>query len=237
MVLGEGCEVGAHAMLRGPIVAGARNAFFAHCSVGTATRHLGAARHGRIEIGSDCVVEAHVNIFQPTGLRDGAGGVRESCTRLGDRVYVMPYTNIGHDVVIEDAAEVSGNLAGYVHIMSCAKLANGCAVHQFSTVGSGAFLAMSTACRHDVLPYCVLLHERCTLDRVGLFKCGRSNREADQLDEFYAGACAGPGAACLRQVRVEPGTAWFAEEVRRFFALRETMRDCRPLAAYSREAG
>jgi len=235
IVLGEDCEVGAHATMRGPILAGAGNAFFPHCTVGTATRHLGASCHGRIEIGSSCIVEAHANIFHPTGHKDSAGGVWESVTRLGNRVYVMPYSNVGHDVVIEDGAEVAANLAGYVRVMRGAKLANGSAMHQFTTIGTCAFIAMGTACRHDVLPYCVLLNEKCTLDRVGLFKSGRTPDEADQLDNFYGKMCSGQAAACVRRVDIPP-CEWFAEEVVRFFTLRETMRDCRPLAAYTKDA-
>jgi acyl-[acyl carrier protein]--UDP-N-acetylglucosamine O-acyltransferase len=235
VVLGEKCEVGASTMMRGPIVAGAGNAFFPHCTVGTATRHLGSACYGHIEIGSNCIVEAHCNIFHPTGQKDSNGGIQESITRLGDRVYVMPYSNVGHDVVIEDGAEVASNLAGYVRVMRGAKVANSSSLHQFTTIGTCSFIAMGTACRHDVLPYCVLLNERCTLDRVGLFKSGKSSVEADQLDAFYTEALSGARAAYRRQVEV-PSCYWFAEEVTRFFRLRESMRDCRPLAAYSQDA-
>merc|ERR1712060_156161 len=104
--------------------------------------------------------------------------------------------------------------------MNNAKLANGCCVHQFTTIGSGAFIAMGTACRHDILPYCVLLTERCTLDRVGLFKSGRTSEEADLLDDFYTRTCSGSAASYLRRLEVDAG-AWFANPVRRFCALRE----------------
>eukprot|EP00931_Biecheleriopsis_adriatica_P057067 TRINITY_DN33841_c0_g1_i1.p1 TRINITY_DN33841_c0_g1~~TRINITY_DN33841_c0_g1_i1.p1 ORF type:complete len:1153 (-),score=103.42 TRINITY_DN33841_c0_g1_i1:55-3114(-) len=232
VMLGEFCEVGDHSLLQGPIIVRKRTSIFPHCTIGTATRHLGAKIFGHIEIGDDCTIESHTNIFHATGLKNSDGSISASVTRLGNRVYVMPYSNIGHDVIIEDEVETAANLAGYVRIMTKAKLANNSCVHQFTTIGTCAFLAMGTTCRFDLLPFCVFLDGECSLDRVGLFKSGRSALDADQLHCFYQRTFSSPSATYARTVSVDL-QLWFAKELLRFFECREAMRDSRPLATYN----
>ncbi|CAE8603156.1 unnamed protein product, partial [Polarella glacialis] len=232
VVLGFGCQVAERALLRGPLRAGNRCKFDEQSIIGGHSSHLNAVRHGQIQIGNNCTFEIGSVVLAPRGVH-GAPGV----TRIGDGVIVHMKAEVSHDCVLEDGVACNGELSGFCHIMKGGKVSKGTVLHQFTTVGTGAFLAMSRKVRLDVLPYCIF-DEHSVLDRVSLGRNGVSPEEADELDAFYQRHFSSEAAQYCQSVegllpRSSDGEGfWFASELRRFFAIRAQMRDQRLLATF-----
>jgi len=240
VVLGEACEVLERAILRGPIRAGSSNQFQQFAMIGGHSTHLNAARSGCIVIGSHCVFEISSVVLAPRG--SDAGGLGSSAqpgtTRIGDHVFVHMRGEVSHDCVLEDHVDLAGELTGFCHAMRGAKVMKGVQVHQFTTIGTSAFLTMGTRVRYDVLPYCVFDEKTMVLDRIALQRLGKSVSEADDLQAFYEQNFSSDAAHYCQSVdemfQASAGQEglWFASELRRFFALRAGMRDRRMLARF-----
>merc|ERR1712110_323945 len=125
---------------------------------------------------------------------------------------------------------MGGELTGYCHAMRGAKIMKGATVHQFTTLGTGSFLAMGSKVRYDVLPYCVFDENTVVLDRIALRRLDVSPGQADELGAFYdrhfstdtAHYCM--SAEGLLPPPAESHGVWFAAELRRFFGIRSNMR-------------
>merc|ERR1712050_771968 len=92
---------------------------------------------------------------------------------------------VSHNCVLEDEVDLVGELTGYCHAMRGAKIMKGATVHQFTTLGTGCFLAMGSKVRYDVLPYCVFDENTVVLDRIALRRLGISTAQAEELETFY----------------------------------------------------
>merc|ERR1740139_794895 len=114
----------------------------------------------------------------------------------------------------------------------------GAMVHQFTTVGAGAFITMGTKVRFDVLPFCVFDERKLLLDRVALQRSGRTQREADELQAFYQRHFSSTATHYIQEIDgFLPGPpphpdVWSSAVLRRFFQLRRGMRDKRLLARF-----
>ncbi|CAJ1451209.1 unnamed protein product [Effrenium voratum] len=230
VTLGADCEVCCRALVRGPLTAGARCRFEEAAVIGGHSSHQGATRNGSIRIGDDCIFELGSVVLAPRGDA-GVSGV----TAIGNGVVVHMKGEVSHDCVLEDGVFLNGELAGFCHIMAHAKVGKGAVFHQFTTLGSGAFCAMLTKVRFDVLPFCVFDEHVLLVDRVALARDGRSAQEADELDAFYSRHFSSQAAAYIQSldgILSDAEGAWYSAEVRRFFQIRGSMRDRRLLARY-----
>jgi len=114
----------------------------------------------------------------------------------------------------------------------------GATVHQFTTIGSGAFVAMGSKLRYDVLPYCVFDESTMVLDRVALRRLGIVATQAEELEHFYSEHFSSDSAHYCQGVEswLPPPERchglWYAAELRRFFTVRAGMRDLRMLARF-----
>eukprot|EP00929_Paragymnodinium_shiwhaense_P078070 TRINITY_DN4038_c0_g6_i1.p1 TRINITY_DN4038_c0_g6~~TRINITY_DN4038_c0_g6_i1.p1 ORF type:complete len:3397 (-),score=679.25 TRINITY_DN4038_c0_g6_i1:737-10216(-) len=238
VVLGECCEIAQRAILKGPLRAGKRNKFQEFCLVGGHSTHLGAKRSGHVAIGSDCVFETHTVVLAPRGREEQNGELTPSVTEIGDRVFVFMNAEVSHDCILEDDVNLVGDTTGYCHLMRGAKIMKGSTVHQFTTIGTGAFLAMGSTVRYDVLPYCIFDENTVVLDRVALRRLGVDSSQADELNAFYSRHFSSHSAHYCQSVEdllpptLQSHGVWYAAELRRFFAIRSRMRDKRMLARF-----
>lgn len=230
VILEEDCEVGPRGLLRGPLVAGKRNCFDEGCFIGCHSPLSGALPNGHVSIGDDCLFEIGSIVLAPRGL-NGQPGV----TRIGNGVMVQLKAEVSHDCVLEDGVFLNGELAGYCHLMANAKVAKGAILHQFTTVGTSSFCTMMTKVRHDVLPFCVM-DDVLLVDRVALSRQSKSEKEAEELDQFYSRQFSSEATPYVRSLDgllpEDTEGPWFSGELRRFFQIRSQMRDRRPLARY-----
>jgi len=113
----------------------------------------------------------------------------------------------------------------------------GAVVHQFTTVGTAAAVAMGTAVRQDVLPYCALDAGMLLLDREALERLGVAAAGAGELEAFYGRHFASSSAHYCQSVeemlpRDAAQDEWYVTELRRFFAIRAGMQQRRMLARF-----
>jgi len=150
VMLGENCWLQHHVTLCGPMRAGARNKFYAYCSIGQQTQDLKyAGEPTYLEIGDDNTFREFVTINRST--------TSEGKTRVGSRGHFLAYTHIGHDCTVGDEVVFSNNgtLAGHVQVGNNAVIGGLAAVHQFCRIGRFAITGGCSKIVQDVPPFMI----------------------------------------------------------------------------------
>lgn len=150
VMLGENCWLQHHVTLCGPTRAGARNKFYAYCSIGQQTQDLKyAVEPTYLEIGDDNTFREFVTINRST---TGKGK-----TRVGSRGHFLAYSHIGHDCTVGDEVVFSNNgtLAGHVQVDDNAVMGGLSAVHQFCRIGRFAIIGGCSKIVQDVPPFMI----------------------------------------------------------------------------------
>ena len=94
VVLGHKCWLQHHITLAGPTRAGARNKFYAYCSIGQQTQDLKyQGEPTYLEIGDDNTFREFVTVNRST--------TSEGKTRVGNGGNFLAYSHIGHDCVVK----------------------------------------------------------------------------------------------------------------------------------------
>ena len=148
--LGESCVLQHHVTLLGPTRAGARNRFYAYCSIGQQTQDLKyAGEPTYLEIGDDNSFREFVTVNRSTSS-DGK-------TRIGNGGNFLAYSHIGHDCTVADCVVFSNNgtLAGHVRIGDHAIMGGLTAVHQFCRIGRFAITGGCSKIVQDVPPFMI----------------------------------------------------------------------------------
>jgi UDP-N-acetylglucosamine acyltransferase len=161
-VIGPYCIVGPHVLLgpdswlqhhvtlAGPLTAGARNKFYAYCSIGQQTQDLKYQGEPTfLEIGDENIFREFVTVNRST-TADGK-------TRIGHRGNYLAYSHIGHDCTVGDAVVFSNNgtLAGHVQVGDHATMGGLTAVHQFCRLGPYAITGGCSKIVQDVPPFMI----------------------------------------------------------------------------------
>jgi UDP-N-acetylglucosamine acyltransferase len=132
------------------MVAGARNKFYAYCSIGQQTQDLKyQGEPTYLEIGDENTFREFVTVNRST-TADGK-------TRIGYRGNYLAYSHIGHDCVVGDAVVFSNNgtLAGHVQVGDHAVMGGLTAVHQFCRLGRYAITGGCSKIVQDVPPFMI----------------------------------------------------------------------------------
>ena len=150
VVLGEGCWLQHHVTLCGPMRAGAKNKFYAYCSIGQQTQDLKyAGEPTYLEIGDENTFREFCTVNRSTKA-DGK-------TRVGNRGNFLAYSHIGHDCTVGDTVVFSNNgtLAGHVEIGDHAVMGGLTAVHQFCRIGRFAITGGCSKIVQDIPPFLI----------------------------------------------------------------------------------
>jgi len=129
VVLGQNCWLQHHVTLCGPMKAGAKNRFYAYCSIGQQTQDL--KYHGEptyLEIGDENTFREFATAHRST--------TSEGKTRIGNRGNFLGYSHVGHDCTVGDEVIFSNNgtLGGHVQVGDHAVMGGLTAVHQFCRI-------------------------------------------------------------------------------------------------------
>jgi len=149
-VLGPKCWLQHHVTLCGPTRVGARNKFYAYCSIGQQTQDLKyAAEPTYLEIGDENTFREFCTVNRST--------TAEGKTRVGSRGNFLAYSHIGHDCTVGDAVIFSNNgtLAGHVQVGDHAIMGGLTAVHQFCRIGRFAITGGCSKIVQDVPPFMI----------------------------------------------------------------------------------
>ena len=150
VVLGDDCWLQHHVTLSGPTRAGARNKFYAYCSIGQQTQDLKyQGEPTYLEIGDENTFREFVTVNRSTS---GSGK-----TRVGNCGNFLAYSHIGHDCTVGDGVIFSNNgtLAGHVQIEDHAVMGGLTAVHQFCRIGRFAITGGCSKIVQDVPPFMI----------------------------------------------------------------------------------
>ena len=130
--------------------AGARNKFYAYCSIGQQTQDLKyQGEPTYLEIGDENTFREFVTVNRSTSS--------EGKTRVGSCGNFLAYSHIGHDCDVGDAVIFSNNgtLAGHVQVGDHAVMGGLTAVHQFCRIGRFAITGGCSKIVQDVPPFMI----------------------------------------------------------------------------------
>ena len=169
VILRSTVRIGPGAVLQGPLDAQGGLRVEARALVGGPAQHR-EGDAGRLQLGRD--VHLHEGCTLHRGSPIGSG-----CTILGDRVRVMAYAHVGHDVELGDDVTLANGaqLGGHVRVGAGATIGARAALHQFVQVGEGAMVAAGAFVSGDVLPWVVVAGDRARVrgaNRVALRRAG-----------------------------------------------------------------
>ncbi len=170
VVLGPECWVQHHVTLSGPMHAGARNRFYAYCSIGQQTQDL---KYGGeptfLEIGNENTFREFCTVNRST--------TAEGKTRIGNCGNFLAYSHIGHDCDVGNSVIFSNNatLAGHVQIGDRAIMGGLTAVHQFCRIGRFAITGGCSKIVQDIPPFMIADGNPASIRGINLVGLERNN--------------------------------------------------------------
>src|SRR5438477_8656420 len=183
VALGDGCWLQHHVTLAGPMRAGAKNKFYAYCSIGQQTQDLKyAGEPTYLEIGDENIFREFCTVNRSTG-KDGK-------TQIANRGNFLAYSHIGHDCIVDDAVVFSNNgtLAGHVRIDDHAIMGGLTAVHQFCRIGRFAITGGCSKIVQDVPPFMIAVGNPAKIrgvNLVGLERNGFAPESVKAIKEAF----------------------------------------------------
>ncbi|KQV81367.1 acyl-ACP--UDP-N-acetylglucosamine O-acyltransferase [Rhizobium sp. Root1220] len=152
VVLGNGVELLAHAVVTGRTTIGKGTRIFPMAVIGGDPQSV---HHGgeetTLSVGDNCTIREGVTMN--TGTSDFGGK-----TVVGDNNLFLANSHVAHDCRVGNHVIMSNNvmLAGHVTVEDRVILGGGCAVHQFTRIGRQAFVGGLSAVSYDLIPYGML---------------------------------------------------------------------------------
>jgi UDP-N-acetylglucosamine acyltransferase len=179
VVLGRGCVLHAHAIVRGPARLGAENEVHPFAVVGgepQAKRRTAGA--SPLEVGEGNVFREHTTVH---------GGTDGRATLIGANNLFMVGSHVAHDVVVGSHCVFANavQLAGHAVVEDWVTFGGLSGVTQHVRVGEGAFVAGASACERDVPPFVVVQGDRARVrgvNVVGLRRRGVSEASIAALE-------------------------------------------------------
>src|SRR5213082_1339334 len=179
VVIGRNCLLQHHVTLKGPMRAGAKNKFYAYCSIGQQTQDLKyAGEPTYLEIGDGYTFREVVSVNRST-TRDGK-------TQIGSRGNFLAYSHIGHDCTVGNEVVFSNNgtLAGHVQVGDNAVMGGLTAVHQFCRIGRFAIIGGCSKIVQDIPPFMIADGNPAEIRGVNLVGLERKNFPAESVKQI-----------------------------------------------------
>src|SRR5881398_4125189 len=176
VVLGPNCWLQHHVTLCGPTKAGAKNRFYAYCSIGQQTQDLKyRGEPTYLEIGDDNTFREFVTISRST--------TSNGKTRIGNGGTFLAYSHIAHDCLVGDDVVFSNNstLAGHVEVGDHAVIGGLTAVHQFCRIGRFAITGGCSKIVQDIPPFMIADGNPAEIRGVNLVGLERKNFPAENV--------------------------------------------------------
>ncbi|MFN8646000.1 MAG: acyl-ACP--UDP-N-acetylglucosamine O-acyltransferase [Gemmatimonadales bacterium] len=181
--VGDGCRIGPHAVLE-------RNVHLAEGVTLGAGVVLGSAPQDVKYQGEETWVEigprTRIREYSTVNRATAASGV----TRVGADCFLMTYVHVAHDCQIGDGVTIANStqLSGHIVIEDRATISGLCALHQFITIGTHAFVGGSSRLPQDIPPYVKAVGNPVRLfglNTVGLSRAGCSAATLAALKHAY----------------------------------------------------
>ncbi|OUS29646.1 acyl-[acyl-carrier-protein]--UDP-N-acetylglucosamine O-acyltransferase [Thalassotalea sp. 42_200_T64] len=147
--IGDDCIIHSHVVIKGPTKIGTGNHIFQYASVGEDCQDKKyAGEKTRLEIGNNNVFREGCTVHRGT-IQD------ESVTIIGNDNLFMAGAHVAHDCVIGSNGIFANfcSLAGHCHIGDWVIFGGMSGAHQFSQIGSHAFVGGGGIVLKDIPPY------------------------------------------------------------------------------------
>lgn len=182
--LGQGVQILAHACIHGNVTIGDRTVIYPKAAIGFEPQDYkfapGSPTAG-VVIGNDCIIREHGTIH--------AASNTENPTRIGNNVFIMVNSHVGHDTQVGNGVILVNNtaLAGHCIIHEKATLSGGVLVHQNCRAGRLTMISGGSSLTVDLPPFCTMLarNEMVGLNLVGLRRSGMPANEINALREAF----------------------------------------------------
>ncbi|MEO0631771.1 MAG: acyl-ACP--UDP-N-acetylglucosamine O-acyltransferase [Planctomycetota bacterium] len=150
VTLHAGVNLIAQCHITGPVTIGARTRVYPFAAIGFEPQDYKFGPDSvtaGVTIGEDCLIREYASVH--------AASNDHTPTRIGDRVFMMTSSHVGHDGNIgNDVVMVSGALCGgHVTVGDKALLGGGCLVHQHCRVGTLAMMGGGVPISADLPPF------------------------------------------------------------------------------------
>ncbi len=180
VTIGDDCVIGHGSHIEGKVTMGRNNMLTAYVVLGTPPQDL--KWHGertQLVIGDDNVFREFVtvNIGTPSGL---------GATRIGDRNFLMMFSHVAHDCILEDEIVMTNGvlLGGHCYVETGANLAGSVAVNPFVTVGKRAYVGGLSRIVRDVPPFMTVEGNPARVRRVNEIGLQRAGYEHEAIEEL-----------------------------------------------------
>jgi UDP-N-acetylglucosamine acyltransferase len=179
----NGCKIGPHVYLARGARLSENVQVFNGAVIATAPQDLKfKGEYSVVEIGARTIVREFATIHRGT---EATGR-----TVVGSDCFLMAYSHVAHDCVLEDKVIIANsvNLAGHVHLEEYVAIGGVVPIHQFVRIGRHAFIAGGTRVPKDVPPYILAANEPLKfagLNAVGLKRRGFSAETMAQIKHAY----------------------------------------------------
>ena len=214
VVLGNGCEIQAGAVIRRYSTLGERVIVHPYAVVGGDPQYLKFDRGtpSGVHVGNGTVIREHVTINRAVGA--GANTV------VGERCFLMANSHVGHDCVVADDVVLANNamLAGHVQVGSFTFVGGGAGVHQFARIGESVMVAGHASITRDV-PHYVMVAERDDVigfNVVGLRRRGFSRAVITELKAAFHAVYFTVGNIRTNAAALSAGGTYVSAEAQRF---------------------
>ncbi|MFC1894750.1 acyl-ACP--UDP-N-acetylglucosamine O-acyltransferase [Candidatus Dependentiae bacterium] len=150
VTLGQNVKIGPFCTIVGNVKIGNNTKIYSHVSIGSTAQDISTTKpFGSIEIGNHCNIREFVSI--------GASKKTNGKTSIQNNCYIMSYTHIAHDVILEDNVVLINNvnLGGHTYVEKNAFLMANSATHQFCRIGKFTALTPFSAINQDLPPFCM----------------------------------------------------------------------------------
>jgi len=151
VIIGDGCTIEAHAIVRNYTTMGKDNHVFQFASVGEKPQYKALTEgQSELHIGDRNTIRENVTLNRGTPEH---GGV----TTIGDDNFIMAYVHIAHDCHVANQTIFANgaSLAGHVNVHDYAILGGFSLIHQFCNIGAHCITGIGAVCFKDVPPYVV----------------------------------------------------------------------------------
>lgn len=183
VVIGDGCWIGANAVIKRYTSIGKNCKVFSGAVIGEIPQDLKfKGEVTTLEIGDNTTIREFVTLNRGTASRGK--------TVIGSNCLIMAYTHVGHDCILKNNI-ILGNacqVAGEVEIDDFAILSGGCLIHQFTRIGAHVMIQGGAKIGKDVPPF--ITAGRDPLVYAGLNAIGLRRRQFDgekikEIQEIY----------------------------------------------------
>lgn len=179
VVLGDNVKIGPNCVIVGKTIIGANTMLYAGVSIGMPAQVLGLREsYGVISIGENCEIREFVTIH--------AARSPEGKTVIGNHCYLMSYSHVSHDCILENNVTLVNNvqLGGHTHVERNAFLMAGAATHQFCRVGQFTAMAPFSGIRQDLPPFCLFNGQPAAFAGLNLIALKRAGMSTEAINSL-----------------------------------------------------